>query len=94
MSDITDIIVAYRQGETTWDELVENLTTRKYATPSRYENRPKTMAETEGYWEGVSYREDGTWDEVRRARNRGLLTSPEYLDLVRISEEKRPRPSV
>ena len=79
---ITDAIKAYRVTGYGWDALKAQLATRTYPTPERYV-RPRDESD-----DLVPYTE-GTWDEVRRCRNVGLLTDDEYLQIVREADQHR-----
>jgi hypothetical protein len=73
VNEITTRIVRYRKGEETWDSLFTWLTTKKYPDPERYKTYRDATKEEDWYGD-----DDGTWDEVSRACNYGLLTQDEY----------------
>ena len=75
MSEITERIRQYHSSKTGWDSLKLWLANRTYPIPERY-SQPRDESS-----DLVSYSE-GTWDEVRRARNIGLLTDDEYMSIV------------
>ncbi len=80
MSEITDRIRAYRRGEVLFTDLIEELSTRTYKTPSRYESELHGTLEADALGiGGEGYPEEGTWDEVASAQNRGLLTFDEFI---------------
>jgi hypothetical protein len=76
-TEITTRIVRYRKGEETWDSLFTWLTTKKYPDPERYKTDFDATKEEDWYGD-----DDGTWDEVSRAHNYGLLTHDEYQKLL------------
>lgn len=77
MSEITDRIQHYRDTGQGWDELFRWLTTLTFPDPKRYQNAPNPVREEDWYGD-----DDGTWDEVKRARNYGQLTQDEYMQIV------------
>ncbi len=83
MSDITDKIRAYRAGELPFAELVTELGTRTYKTPSRYNDELHGTLEADGLGiGGEGYPEEGTWDEVVSAQDRGLLSRGDYYTIA------------
>ncbi len=79
MSEITDKIRAYRAGDLPFAELVTELSTRTYKTPSRYNDELHGTLEADALGiGGEGYPEEGTWDEVVSAHNLGLLSQEEY----------------
>ncbi len=59
---------------------VEELSTRTYKTPSRYESELHGTLEADALGiGGEGYPEEGTWDEVASAQNTGLLTFDEFI---------------
>ncbi len=79
MSEITDEIRAYRDGKIPFTQLVEELSTRTYKTPSRFNDELHGTLEADALGiGGEGYPEDGTWDEVVSAENTGLLSREEY----------------
>ncbi len=79
MSEITHEIRAYRDGKIPFAQLVEELGTRTYKTPSRYNDPLHGTLEADGLGiGGEGYPEEGTWDEVVSAQNTGLLSRDEF----------------
>lgn len=96
MSDITELIAAYRRGEITLDEVARRLRERAWPPPTR----PFPRTPDEAYrreLEDPEPLQDGTFDEVYRARDRGELTRDEYDTLAAAAAEaiaeQRPRES-
>ncbi len=79
MTEITDIIKAYRAGDLNLDQLVVLLGHRSYPLQDRYRKDlvPPDLATHED-WPDGTWSQDGTWDEVTKARNTGLLTAADY----------------
>lgn len=78
MSVITDQIKSYRAGTIDLPALIAKLSRRTYPLPARMQGGPKNpFARALWFDEQPSYT-DGTWDEVLRARNYGLLDDDEY----------------
>ncbi len=78
MSLITDMIEAYRADAITLDQLVAKLADYHYATPARMQGGPTDIFERGAWLDEQPYYTDGSWDEVLRARNYGLLSPEEY----------------
>ncbi len=79
MSDITKRIEDFRAGRLPFAQLVEELGTRTYRTPSRFNHPLHGTLEADGLGiGGEGYPEDGTWDEVVSLYNRGVLSREEY----------------
>jgi len=95
MSDITEQIRRYRSGEVSREDLVRDLGSRKYLTPSHLKDIPSDEHEQLVQIEAANRFEDGTFGEVDRAYHRGLLPEDVYMDIVRAIDERtnRPRPS-
>lgn len=72
--EITGRILAYREGQLPFAELLDELSKHDYADPPHYSRHGDSYTISE---EADPFT-PGTWGEVRRARNRGLLTRPEY----------------
>jgi DNA-binding protein HU-beta len=83
---ITEQIEQYREGLIDFPSLLAALAYRKYPDPARYRNRPQNPFEVEVSDPPVY--DEGTWDEVVRARNLGLLTQDEYLALAEAAWER------
>jgi hypothetical protein len=80
-TEILGAIRQYRDGLLDFDDLVHILSERGYPRPARYAERSEDpfaveMTDAPGY-------DEGTWDEVLRARNIGLLTPDEYTALAK-----------
>jgi hypothetical protein len=72
--EITGRIIAYRNGDISFDTLLKELSERDYKPPSHYSKHGDVYEIAEE----ADRDEPGTWGEVQDARNRGLLTGPEY----------------
>lgn len=76
MSEVTDLIDAYRGGELTLDELAQRFRARNW--PLR---RPAPRTASEGWRRELEDPEpilEGSFDEVVSAYHRGLLSGDEY----------------
>ena len=76
--DITEQIVAYRNGQTSFADLLKSLAERDYDTPSRYKKSGQS-------WEDIDEAdafEPGTTGELMQAHAIGLLSDPEYEAIV------------
>lgn len=82
MSEITTRIKAFKDTNDGWDSLKEWLATKRYPIPVRY---IQARDESDDL---VSYQE-GTWDEVRRCRNMGLISNDQYMEIVGAADKKR-----
>lgn len=78
---ITELINSYKAGVLSLTSLAQQLGSYSYKNPKR------TYSEAD---DEPPEREYGTWDEVRNARNVGLLSSDEYLTIVRVADEQHP----
>lgn len=76
--EITGRICAYRRGEISFAELVDELGKRDYARPSHYD---ATDWGSEGA-ESFDHHEAGTTGELRQARSLNLLSDVEYEAIV------------
>ena len=72
-SDITEMILAYRAGDMTFDALRDALAIRDYASPS-WMNLPNK----DSFFDEQDTSEAGTWFEVDYSYRTGLLTEPEF----------------
>ncbi len=78
MSAITERIQAYRRGDITFERLVEELSTRNYPAPARFDDPLHGRLEADANRDGIDYPEDGTFDEVSVAWARQELTNEEF----------------
>ena len=85
MSEVTDMINAYRGGEITLDELAQRFRVRSW--PSR---RPSPRTAREGWQRELEDPEpilEGSFDEVVSAYHLGQLSGDEYDVLSRAASE-------
>lgn len=85
MSEVTDLIDAYRAGELTLDELVQRFHDRVWPTP-----RPAARSVDELYereLEDPDSPAEGSFDEVVNAYHVGQITGDEYKALARAVTE-------
>jgi len=87
VSEILDRVHAYCLSGVGWEKLRDWLASREYPDPERY-SRPRDMSDD------LAPYTEGTWDEVRRCRNAGLLTQDEYMDVVREADARRAQSPV
>lgn len=80
MTDITTTIRRYRVGEIDREELVRQLGDRDYPLPNRLRKElgPPDPVRREDWLDAQDYSQAGTWDEITKARNTGLLTAADY----------------
>lgn len=74
-SDITEQIQAYRDGQMGFGDLLNSLANRTYEIPSFMQGDAPA---TNMLDEDTDYSEPGTWGEVTRANDTGLLSDDEY----------------
>jgi hypothetical protein len=79
MSEITDRIKQYKATGEGWPELLEFLASHNYVVATRYDD-PTITACDERDWDNPYV--EGSWDEVTRADDRGLLTDDEFNQIV------------
>lgn len=85
---ITEEVELYRAGQRSWEQLLELLAGADYPDPERLTTRPAdpfALEETD-----PDHDDDGTWDEVVRCRDSGLLLAEEYLAIVDRAAQLRP----
>ena len=85
MSEVTDLIDAYRAGELTLDELAQRFHDRVWPTP-----RPAARTVDELYERELEDPEppaEGSFDEVVNAYHAGKITGDEYKALARVVAE-------
>lgn len=70
----SEVILEYAAGETSWDDVVAELS-----------DWPFTFAEDAEPNNPLSVRTIGSWDDVSMAQHRGLITTSEYWWLFRIT---------
>jgi hypothetical protein len=94
MSDITDQIQRFVNGELSRDELVRSLVERSYPTPAYEKDYPTDPYEQWVRSEAADRFEDGTFGEVTKAWARQLLPDDVYMEILRARERrsKRPKP--
>lgn len=83
MSTLTTWIEEYAGGGIDRATLIERLQSFPFATPARYDEIPDDPFEADAQAEERDYDEDATVDEIVRARDVGLLTSEDFLAIVR-----------
>lgn len=91
MSDITDQIKRYRAGQISRQQLVEDLGSRTYATPSYEKDMPADHYEQLVRIESADIFEEGTFGEVSEAHDSGLLPVDVYKDILRALEKRSHR---
>ena len=81
---ITGQVERYRSGAITWAELLDDLGTRRYATPQRATaaNRPGDPDRFVEFIDTQDFDEDGTIDELKKCRYSTLLTAGEYAAII------------
>lgn len=86
-TEITERIEAYAPGRPKgWAALRDWLVGHKYVAPVRY-NDPQPGPTEERDWE-TEYPYPGSFDEVKAARDIGLLTRDEYGEVSRAIDER------
>lgn len=88
MSVITDQIKQYRDGSIDFEALKRKLGDRTYPLPARMVGGPKNIVMRSAWLDEQPYYSDGTWDEIMRARNYGLLTDAEYDEINALVHSK------
>lgn len=88
MSDVTDMIAAYRRGELTLDELAQRFRDRSW--PSRRLSPPTLEEAYRRELQDPEPIADGSFDEVASAHLQGEISSQEYDILARAAGEARP----
>jgi hypothetical protein len=86
MSEITTRIEQYHKTGVGWPELKAWLLDHKYVVAKRYAD-PQPGPTDERDWDYLEV--DGSWDEVKMARVRKLLTRAEYMELVQAFADRR-----
>lgn len=84
MSSIREDIIAYSEGDMDFQSLTQRISGANFKKPSRFEVGSFGYAR-----EGYSYSEEGTWDEVNKAHNQGLLSREEYLTILNAAISQR-----
>jgi hypothetical protein len=82
MSEISTRIQAFHDTGQGWDELKDWLASRRYPVPERFLQPRDESDDAGGYTEG-------TWDEVNRCRNMGLLTDAQYQEILQDADKLR-----
>lgn len=83
MGEITDRIQAYREGKTTFEELVTSLRKTRFPAPVRMAGKPKDPFLAEQWVDDHPGFEEGTWEEVTQAAAGGTLTPEEHYAILR-----------
>jgi len=83
---VTRQIQAYRRGELSWEGLIDFLRHYPFKTPERFTSpdRPRDLYARNEWLDSQNLSEDGTWDEVVRARDTEDLTFEEYQEINRL----------
>jgi len=92
MSDITEQLQRFRAGELTREQLVADLGSRTYPTPSYRKDWPTDPYEQLVRSEAADRFEEGTFGEVTEARHCGLLPKDVYMDILQALEKRANRP--
>lgn len=82
MNQITTWATQYHQGLIDLDALIENLKGFAFKTPARFEDMPDDVFEADAQAEDRTYDDEGTFDEVLQARDRGLLSKDDLVAIV------------
>lgn len=82
MSAITTSVKAFKDSGVGWEQLRDTLANRTYPKPERYSGPRDESNDLVAYT-------DGTWDEVRRCRNIGLLTDDQYMEIVKLADARK-----
>ena len=88
MSDVTDMIAAYRRGELTLDELAQRFRDRSW--PSRRLSPPTLEEAYKREVEDPDPIAEGSFDEVASAYLQGQISIQEYDVLARAAGETGP----
>lgn len=89
MSEVTDLIDAYRAGELTLDELAQRFHDRVWPTPRAAAQSAGELYQRE--LEDPDPAAEGSFDEVVNAYHAGQITGDEYKALARaVTEASEP----
>lgn len=87
MSRLGDVLDRFAAGDVDWPTTLDRLVSWRYGTTARSKApRPPTADAVFARGEDETFHDAGTWDEVRRARDRGVLSGEQYAELIAARE--------
>ncbi len=92
MSQVTEIIDAYKAGDFTREELAEKLGRFNYTRPQRFGDTQRNdhpLDKAENY--DPIFGDENSWDEVVAAFYGGVLSEDDYFAIVDVAEQHAGR---